>query len=141
MTSFNPMKKYLTILALAFTTAAHAQPMNYQGRLTDTNGNVLLDGQYTLTFALYNVPEGGTPVWGPFQCDGAIGVGHAPKADLVNGRFNVIIGPNDTADQPLSAAFGGSRYLQITVGDNPPLAPRQQILAAPEALHAVRADH
>jgi len=44
MNLFYPMKKYLILLGaiLLFTLNASAQPMNYQGRLTDTNGNILL---------------------------------------------------------------------------------------------------
>jgi len=52
-----------------------------------------------------------------------------------------LIGPVDVQNRQLNAAFGATRYLQITIGDNPPLLPRQQILAAPESLHAVNADH
>jgi hypothetical protein len=129
------------LLISALWPAAKAQQMNYQGRLTDASGNVLQDGQYTLTFNMYDATTGGSNVWGPFIFDGAPGDGHGAKADLVNGRFNIILGPNDTTARPISGAFGGARYLQITVAQNPPLLPRQQILAAPEALHAVNADH
>jgi hypothetical protein len=125
----------------AFASSLFAQQINYQGRLTDASGNALQDGQYTLTFDLYDAPDAGTKVWGPFAYDGGAGDGHGPKADLVNGRFNVILGPNDTTGRDLSGVFGGARYLQITVASNPPLLPRQQILSAPESLHAINADH
>jgi hypothetical protein len=127
----------------AFAPVLFAQQMNYQGRLTDASGNPLQDGQYTLTFELFDGPVNGARVWGPFLYDGGSGAGHGPKADLVNGRFNVILGPNDTnaPARPLSGAFSGPRYLQITVASNPPLLPRQQILSAPDALHAINADH
>jgi hypothetical protein len=128
-------------LAAALAPTGFAQQMNYQGRLTDSSGNALQDGQYTLTFELYDAATSGTRVWGPFVYDGASGDGHGPKADLVNGRFNVILGPNDTATNAISGAFGGARFLQITVAGNPPLLPRQQILSAPESLHAINADH
>jgi hypothetical protein len=146
------MKKistYLLITGIFFgviawlTPFAQADQMNYQGRLTDTNGLALTDGQYTLTFNVYTTASGGTAAWGPFVCDGIDGDGHAPKADLVNGRFNVILGPLDTDSDPITEAFdGGDRYLGITVGTNVnnELSPRQQVLAAPEAIHASEAD-
>ena len=146
------MKKHLTPplltglflgLAVLFSIPASAQQMNYQGRLTDTNGNALLDGRYILTFNLYATPSGGTALWGPFLYDGNSGNGHAAQADLVSGRFNVILGPLDTAGRSLPPAFvgGANRYLGIKIGTGgSEISPRQQILAAPEALHASIAD-
>lgn len=120
-----------------------AQQMNYQGRLTDTLGNALADGQYTLTFNLYTAATGGTAIWGPFVCDGDVATGHAAKADLVNGRFNVILGSVDAASRSLTAAFAGREalFLGIKIGSTgPEISPRQQMLAAPEAIRARIAD-
>src|SRR5688572_16627603 len=128
------------LLALAVLAAPNfAQQMNYQGRLTDANGNALQDGQYTLTFDLYDAPESGAKIWGPFVYDGGSGEGHGPKADLVNGRFNVILGPRDTNSVDLAGAFAGTRYLQISIASNPPLLPRQQVLSAPVAMYSMNA--
>jgi len=142
--NLTPLLSSLLLGAISIlSNLAQAQQMNYQGRLTDTNGNALLDGQYTLTFNLYaNATNSGAPVWGPFVCDSNPGNGHAAKADLVSGRFNVILGPLDTAGRTLPPAFtgGASRYLGIRVETGAEIAPRQQILAAPEALHAQIAD-
>lgn len=122
-------------LVLSLPVATLAQQMNYQGRLTDSAGNPLGDGQYTLTFKIYDAATGGTVLWGPFV---------VPAADLVNGRFNVILGPLDAAARSLPDAFAGStgaaRFLGIQVDVNAEILPRQQILAAPEALHANVAD-
>lgn len=124
-------------VAALLVTAAQAQQMNYQGRLTDSSGNPLLDGQYTLTFNLYSAAINGTRTWGPFITDGSAGDGHAAKTEVVAGRFNVILGPNDTAARSLASGFAsGATYLEIQVGANPPIAPRQQVLAAPRALAA-----
>ncbi len=141
-----PIVQLRRIAALLFTAAALsssvcAQQMNYQGRLTDANGDPVLDGQRVLTFSLYTAATQGTLVWGPFITDGGPGIGHAAQADLVNGRFNVVLGPSDTAGRSLVNGFvGGTRYLEIRDGSNPPMTPRQQVLAAPEALHAAIAD-
>lgn len=144
MTTFLQLRLQLALVfgALAlWAPPVQAQQMNYQGRLTDASGAALVDGQYPLTFNLYDAATDGTNTWGPFLADGGTGNGHVAKADLVNGRFNIILGPNDTAGRSLVSGFGGgTRYLEIQVGTSPPISPRQQVLAAPEALHALRAE-
>ena len=132
--------KTLTILTAAALLLAAALPasaqqkMNYQGRVTDAAGVAVPGPAATLTFNIYTAATGGTPVWGPFSVN----------ADLIDGRFNVLLGPNDTAGTPRSilTAFSGSadRYIHVTVGSNAAL-PRQLITAAPMALHADRATH
>lgn len=145
----HPFSRFLSVSALlglliSFPSVSPAQQMNYQGRLTDSAGNPLVDGQYNLTFNIYDAATDGTVLWGPFVCDGTSGNGKAPSADLVNGRFNVILGPLDITGRPLPDAFAGSagapRFLGIQVATNPEILPRQQFLAAPEALHAQVAD-
>ena len=126
----------LTALLLAAVLPAAAQ-MNYQGRLTDAIGNPLADGQQTLEFSLWTAATGGDQVWGPYSLDGSAG---KPKADLVSGRFNVVIGAADPANRQLQDSFAGPRFIQIKVGTNAAISPRQQILAAPTALHAQKAD-
>ncbi len=129
----------LSTLLLAAALPAAAQQMNYQGRLTDASGNPLADGQQTLEFRLFDAATGGTEVWGPFVLDGTAGNGKGPRADLVNGRFNAVLGPLDTAGRPLANAFTNTtRYLQIKVGGNTPILPRQAILDTPTALMAQR---
>ena len=123
-----------TLLAAVFTAAAPAQQMNYQGRLTDNAGAPQLGSEVTLTFSMWTLPSGGAKVWGDFQLN----------ADLIDGRFSVKLGDatgDDGNGTLLSTAFAtnpGFRYLEVKVGNDAPL-PRQQVLPAPTALHAVRA--
>jgi len=42
------------------------QQINYQGRLTDAGG-VPIDGNYAMSFSIYDVPAGGTALWGEGQ--------------------------------------------------------------------------
>lgn len=124
------------ILAIAFAaTAASAQQMNYQGRLTDNAGAPRPGPQATLNFSMWTLPTGGDKVWGDFLIN----------AELIDGRFSVKLGTATGADgtpgggRLLSNAFAtnpGPRYLEIKVGTDAPL-PRQQVLPAPTALHAV----
>lgn len=119
------------MLTLLATGASIAQQMNYQGRLTDGAGNAVSDAQYSITFDIYDAATDGTKQWGP----------QVIPADTVQGRFNVILGPTDTASRNIINAFNGgtTRYLQITFQGNA-ILPRQQILAAPVALRALISD-
>jgi hypothetical protein len=126
-------------LTLFAPTAARAQ-INYQGRLTDAAGAALPAGQYSLQFSLWTTATGGaSATWGPFNTDGLSGNGHGPLADVVtDGRFNVIINNLDTTARSLTTAMAASTsaYLEIKVGTNAAITPRQIILAAPRALSA-----
>jgi len=123
----------LLIGMLAFGPVAHAVPnlINYQGRLTDAAGQAQ-QGPVTLTFRVYATLTGGSPLWGPQVF---------ANTPLVDGYFNVILGA-DSNSQAVGAAFGQSAaaYLEIQVGTNPPITPRQQILSAPYAVTSQNAD-
>jgi len=98
--------------------------INYQGRLTDSSG-VGLTGSKTLQFNIYDAASGGNKVWGP-QIFNAV--------PLVDGYFNVILGPTDTSERSIADAFGAeTRFLGITYDDKE-IVPRQQILSVPYAL-------
>jgi hypothetical protein len=138
------MKRVLILFAIGLLLPAARVPaqsvpgfMNFQGQLMGANGSPLATGDYELTFRIFDAAEGGTLIWGPQVLDSAGSVGHGPKIPVVQGYFNVILGPQDTSSRPLSSAFqGATRFLEIKVGTNNPIAPRQQILSAPYALNA-----
>ncbi len=134
---------YLTLTVFTlYSVSAPADQMNYQGFLTDLQGAPLADGQYNITFNIYSQPEGGTVVWGPYILDNGTAAGHGPKVSLAGGRFSTVIGPQDVDGDLLSDSLNGNnRYLEIVVGSNAPISPRQQILAAPKAMYADRAGH
>jgi hypothetical protein len=142
-----------TILALAATIAQAQTPstpqmINYQGRLTDINGVPAVTGNYTLIFNIYADKSGGAPVWGPLVFDGATSTGHGPRIPVVNGHFNVFLGPVDTSNRSITMAFTQpTRYLGIKVTTEtlapptlPELAPRQQLLCSPYALQSYDSD-
>ena len=55
----------VAVLLAAVAVADVPQTINYQGRLTDPSGDPVPDGEYELSFRIYNVAEGGVAVWGP----------------------------------------------------------------------------
>ncbi|MCD4752998.1 MAG: tail fiber protein [Anaerolineaceae bacterium] len=112
--------------------------INYQGMLTDAQGNPLETMEYKLSFSIFSGPTGGAAVWGPQVFDGGSNTGHGAKVPVVRGHFNVILGPKDTSNRDITNAFvTENAYLAITVGDGAPIAPRQRILSTPYAVRAL----
>ena len=113
----------LVLTACGLVCAQSVPPLvNYQGLLTDANGQGL-QGTTNLEFNIYDAAAGGSNVWGP-QIFSSVPV--------INGQFNVILGTTDTGGRSIANAFGESqRFLGIKVDDGPEIAPRQQILSTP----------
>jgi hypothetical protein len=120
-----------SLLACNHAIAQSVPPlMNYQGHLTNATGQPLATGQYTLTFNVYNVPTGGTAVWGP----------QAIAADVIDGYFNVVLSTDSTGGDSITTAFTAQpRYVSIRVNAAEEILPRQQVLSAPYAIQAGRA--
>lgn len=139
---------FFPIIAAAILTAAqttHSQSVppliNYQGQVQNPDGTPLPTADYELSFRIFDAPEGGTMIWGPQMFNGQSGPGYGPRVPVVQGYFNVMLGPVDTSERALPNAFGAQvRYIEITVGSGSPIAPRQQLLSAPFALRAGDAD-
>lgn len=96
--------------------------VNFQGLLTDAGGIPVADGLYTVTFRVFDVPAGGTALCTDIQ-----------DVDVNGGLFHLLLpfGP---------PCFTGSSWLEVKVGTDPPLSPRQQFVSAPYAFHAETAD-
>jgi hypothetical protein len=137
---------YLSVVLMltgAFCVMAQSVPslINYQGQLLAANGNPLPTGDYEVAISLYPVEAGGAAVWGPQHYNGQSGPGLRPKVSAFEGRFNLILGPEDTTGRQLAEVVADSPalYLEIKVGTGSPIAPRQQLLTAPYALSAANA--
>jgi hypothetical protein len=120
----------LFISRSAFAANVPAQ-MNYQGQLVNAYGTNLSDGNYTLAFRIYDSPSGGNKLWGDYTT----------SVPLVGGRFNVALS-TDNINRFLPTVLSGqpAAYLEIQVGNNSPITPRQQLLSAPYTLYAGNAD-
>jgi hypothetical protein len=100
-------------------TVLNAPPVplviNYQGYLTDADGNPVND-TLEMTFSIYDTAEGGEPVWTETQ----------PAVTVTEGIFNVLLG----SVNPISAGpLTGESYLGVKVGSDEEMTPRQQIAA------------
>lgn len=140
------MKRLLFVIcmfSLGFTMqvqgASVPKLINYQGSLLDAQGQPLPTADYTLEFSLYDSPASTNRIWGPQVFDGATDPGHGAQVPVVQGYFNVILGPVDADATPRSLANAfteADRYLEITVNGGQPILPRQRILSTPYALKA-----
>ncbi len=109
------------------------QLINYQGQLLKADGTFMATADYQLTFNVYDQAQGGNMLWGPQVLN---------SIPVVQGYFNVMLGPIDGQRRPVAQAFSGSTaYVEIQVGSNSPISPRQQILSAPYAFKAANADN
>ncbi|MGC1378031.1 MAG: tail fiber protein, partial [Anaerolineales bacterium] len=99
----------------------------YQGRLADASG-APLTGTYILTFRLYNVASGGSPLWEE------IWIG-ANNVQVTNGLFSVMLGSITPIPQSLFIG-NSSLWLGVDVGTDAEMTPRVQLGSVPYAILA-----
>ena len=117
----------LTVL-LPVTHASVPQQINYQGSLTDSDGNPVPDGDYGMSFAIYDVPTGSTALWGESQ-----------TVPVTNGIYNVILGqPTNPIDPGI---INGDLYLGVQVREDAEMTPRQKITATAFSLKAAAVEN
>jgi len=115
----------LSIISIALY-AQVPREINYQGKLTDPSG-VAVDGITAITFDLFDVSTGGTPLWTEVH----------PTVDVSHGLFDVHLG--SITALPTSIDFSEPYWIELTV-EGEVLAPRQPLLSVPYSLRAAIAD-
>ncbi len=115
------------LLMLAGDAFAQITPapelLNFQGRLAKPDGTPVADGTYSIRFSLWSAVSGGTEKW--FQ--------QMNPVLVKNGTFGVLLGNGN----PITATvLNGDTYLEIKVGTNAPLSPRQHLTSVAYALKA-----
>jgi hypothetical protein len=119
----------LTLVSVSASAQVTAVPqlMNFQGRLAKPDGTPIVNGDYSVTFRLFNVATGGSALWS-----------HTLPITVRNGTFAALLGgATGTKTGALtSTLFAGNRWLEIQVGADPPLTPRQQITSVAYAMKA-----
>lgn len=116
----NKSLQSVIILLLFISTISFSQSIpqsiNYQGLLKDASGNVVQNGDYTLTFKLYDIESGGTELWSETKL-----------INIVEGIVNTQIG-SITA---LTLSFDSPYWLGITVASGSELTPRIKLASVP----------
>lgn len=104
----------------------------FQGRITDSQGQGVADGERTIQFKLYNALVGGQAVWS----------GEVQKLSVNGGLVSTILGSKVTLG---GVDFNQDLYLELTIDANgdsqitisdPPLLPRQAVFPSVFALEA-----
>jgi len=112
--------------SVAVSGAVNATPgvIPYQGMLTDGAGNPVT-GSVNIVFKLYDVNTGGTAKWVETYSG-------ANAVNVTNGVFNVLLGSITAFQQTDLSSY--PLYLEITVGSDAPMTPREMIGSAPNAV-------
>ena len=101
--------------------------INFQGILKDSLGAPYPDGNYSITFRIYDAASGGNILWQEGQLIAISG-----------GLFTHILG--SAISIPDSVFKNSLRWLGIQVAGNPEITPRTQLNSAPYSFQALRSD-
>ena len=99
--------------------------INFQGYLTDTDGNPL-DGDYSIKFSIYNVSTGGSERWNETQV-----------VNVTDGIYSVQLGVSNSFPSDL---FDGNLFLGVKVGTDLEMTPRLPVTSVAFAMKADDAD-
>ncbi|MFN7831795.1 MAG: hypothetical protein ACK5Q2_07400, partial [Bacteroidota bacterium] len=91
-----------------------------QGAIQNSSGAPMPNGNYSLSFRLYEAESGGTPVWSETQ----------PSVPVTSGLYTVSLG----AVTPLTAPFDKIYYLGVSVNGGNELIPRARLSSSPYAM-------
>lgn len=107
--------------------------INYQGRLTDTDGSPVTDGEHLVTFTIWSDPASTAPAdreWISPDC----------PVLTINGLFNWQLGSRESLP-PWVIANDSALWLGTKVGTDDELSPRTRLCAAPYAYKAWKAEY
>jgi len=128
----------VVLSAYSESYAANHRLIPFQGRLTDAAGAPFADNTYTITFAIYDKPTGGVPLWDEIHSN----------VSVIGGQINVLLGSitdfddlNGDGNTSDAVYFTEPRFLGIKVGPetNQEMVPRQQIVPSFHARTAEQA--
>ena len=109
------------ILSVRIVWAQVPQTMSYQGVLMKAKGTLVQNGQYTLTFKLYDAAEGGQVLWSETQ-----------TILVEDGLFNAVLGRLNSLDIPFDQPY----WLSVTIGDGEEVSRRMQLTSSAYSLQA-----
>ncbi|MBM3288387.1 MAG: hypothetical protein FJY88_13735 [Candidatus Eisenbacteria bacterium] len=118
----------LVVLSAVGATTVSAQiprTVSHQGLLTLPGGSAAPDGNYTMTFRIYNLEYGGTALWTEAQ-----------TLALSGGVYNATLGSVTTLNLPFDVQY----WLGVQLSGESEMAPRVRLTSAPYAYRAVVAE-
>jgi len=125
-----------TLLSAEQVFSAPNLQINYQGKLTDSLGVIVVDGNYNLRFKLYTASSGGTALWTESRTS-------SNRVAVTDGLFSILLG----SVTDLSAIdFNQTLYLGVEVGGtgdanwDGEMTPRKTLGSVPAAFEADKLD-
>ncbi len=97
--------------------------LNYQGVLKDASGNIVPDGNYDLTFNIYDVESGGTAIWSEVN-----------TVNVIDGIVSLKLGTFSSLPPTM---FNKALWIGITVGTGSELTPRVFLSTVPYSFYTM----
>lgn len=110
----------ITLFFARLSLAQIPQTLSYQGVLSDASGTAVADGNYNLTFKLYESATSGPLVWEETQ-----------GVTVTSGIFSVVLGSSTLLDLPFNKQY----WLGIALDGGSELQPRIQLTSAAYSLN------
>lgn len=108
---------FLALIMVSFVIAEVPQLISYQGRLTNSQGDPVTDGMYSVTFTIYDSEVGGNSKWTEVR-----------DITTKDGLFSAFLGSVNPLENTVFSE--PSRYLGIKVEADAELTPRWQLASA-----------
>ncbi|MBI5621077.1 collagen-like protein, partial [Candidatus Gottesmanbacteria bacterium] len=129
-------RKLVAILLLFIMSASVARSVqaatginkqiNFQGKVVNTDGTNVTNGDYSFTFQLYTVASGGTQIWTETK-----------SLTVTDGIFRTALG--DSTTFPGSVDFNTDNiYLGVNFNSDGEMTPRVRFTAVPYAFNALK---
>jgi hypothetical protein len=129
MKSSNALAVFLAMVQLAsLATADVPQRINYQGRLTDGQGDPVPDGMYQIVFTIYESEAASSGLW----------YSGIQDIQVENGLFDYQLGSTNPLSDEVFA--DSSRWLGIRIVGNDESTPRTQLITVPYAYRVATVD-
>jgi hypothetical protein len=113
----------LGLLLCSYAQVLAQANLSIQGTIQRASGANLDDGDYAMTFRLYESATGGTVVWSETQ----------DAVEILGGVYGTLLGKSN----PLTAAFDKTYYLGVSVNNGAEMVPRIQLTASPYSLSLI----
>lgn len=113
---------WLILLICPFLVDGQAA-LSIQGTIQKSFGGAVDDGEYSLTFNLYEQLTGGSPVWTETN----------DKIEVISGVYSAELG----TITPLNIGFNKTYFLGVQVDGGSELIPRTKLTSAPYALSLI----
>src|SRR3989344_889530 len=136
------MRKYFALIIIFATvsqsvnaaSSSFNKEINYQGKLTDSSGVLVGDGDYNMFFRIYTASSGGNAIWSESRTSTSTAV------TVTNGLFSVLLGDITSLS---SLNFNQDLYLGVSIGAtsstptwDAEMSPRKQFGTVPSAFVA-----